>query len=54
MNKMDPTLLNSEILLYAGKDDKLRLETRLHNGSVWLSQNNLIVTHRKHMHICRP
>ncbi|MCB5271261.1 MAG: virulence RhuM family protein [Candidatus Cloacimonetes bacterium] len=33
--------MKSEILLYQGKDGKLRLETRLENESLWLTQKQL-------------
>ena len=33
--------MKSEILLYPGKDGKLRLETRLENDTVWLTQKQL-------------
>ncbi len=41
MKKKAITTMKSEILLYSGKDGKLRMETRLENETVWLTQKQL-------------
>ena len=41
------TLAHSEIVLYQTEDQKTRVEVRLENGTVWLSQKMLADLYQK-------
>ena len=39
---MMPEISNSEIILYQSDDERIKIQVRLENETVWLTQSNMV------------